>query len=502
MSQLIMRNINKRFDKMEVLKNVTFSVKAGEVHALLGVNGAGKSTLMKILAGDYEKDGGTIEMDGKEIAIGSPSDAKRHGIGIVVQEVDTALFPTLSIAENLVIDDYTSGFKLSRLSWRSIRKQAEAILTEMNILLDVNKQVADCSLSEKQMILIARAIAGNVRYLILDEPTAPLSENETETLFRLIKKLREKGVGIIYISHRMPEIKRISDRFTVLRDGKLITTEEIKNTTTGQIIRQMLGKSLQNVKRQPKPISPNTLLEVKKLHVPDTGKEITLKVHEGEIVGIAGLVGAGKSETAKALFGAGSAKGSWIINGKDRKIVSPYDALKHGLSLVPEERRKEGIVTGHSVAHNLSLPSLKSFTKFGWLQLKKEKVFSKDKIKQLGIVAPSEESLLKNLSGGNQQKVAIGKWISQDRNVFLFDEPTKGIDVNAKREIFQLIDLLAGQGKGIVYFTSEIEELLLIADRILVMYDGEITSSFTGAEATRENIMQAATGGKLSETNS
>ncbi|WP_408009895.1 sugar ABC transporter ATP-binding protein [Pseudalkalibacillus sp. A8] len=497
-----MRNIDKRFDKVDVLKDVTFSVNAGEVHALLGVNGAGKSTLMKILAGDYIKDGGTIEIDGKNISIDSPSDAKRHGIGIVVQEVDTALFPTLSVAENLIIDDFNSGFKLSRLSWRAIRKQAETILSEMNISLDVNKPVAECSLSEKQMILIARAMAGNVRYLILDEPTAPLSENETETLFSLIERLREKGVGIIYISHRMPEIKTISDRFTVLRDGKLITTEETKDATIGQIIRQMLGKSLQNVKRQPKPISSNTLFEVKKLHVPDTGKEISLKVHEGEIVGIAGLVGAGKSETAKALFGAGGATGSWFLNGEERKIASPYDALKQGLCLVPEERRKEGIVTGHSVAHNLSLPSLKSFTKFGWLRLKKEKGFTKDKIAQLGIVTPSEESLLKNLSGGNQQKVAIGKWISPERNVFLFDEPTKGIDVNAKKEIFQLIDSLAGQGKGILYFTSETEELLLIADRILVIYDGEITASFTGTGAIRENIMQAATGGKISETNS
>ncbi|WP_257351498.1 sugar ABC transporter ATP-binding protein [Pseudalkalibacillus decolorationis] len=497
-----MKNISKSFDDVSVLKSVSFSVKAGEVHALLGVNGAGKSTLMKILAGDYQKDDGTIEISGKEVSLESPLDAKRHGIGVVVQEVDTALFPTLTVAENLAIDTYTStGFKMSRVSWQSIKKQAKEILNDMNIELEVNKPVAQCSLSEKQMILIARAVAGNVRYLILDEPTAPLSEKETNTLFEIIKKLRDKGVGIIYISHRMPEIKKISDRFTVMRDGKLIITEKTETASTEQIIQQMLGKSLQQTERKRKVTSTNTLFEVKDITIPDTGKSISLTVQEGEIVGVAGLVGAGKSETARALFGAGEAKGSWFINGKRKKITSPYHALKQGLCLVPEERRKEGILTEHSVAHNLSLPSLQSFTRFGWLQLKKEAEYANRKIDELGVVTSSSTRLLKYLSGGNQQKVSIGKWISPDRNVYLFDEPTKGIDVKAKKEIFQLIQSLAEQGKGILYFTSELEELLHIADRILVMYDGEFTASFTGAEATHEKIMQVATGGMLSETN-
>ncbi len=502
MCQLFMKNISKSFDDVSVLKSVSFSVKAGEVHALLGVNGAGKSTLMKILAGDYQKDDGTIEISGKEVSLESPLDAKRHGIGVVVQEVDTALFPTLTVAENLAIDTYTStGFKMSRVSWQSIKKQAKEILNDMNIELEVNKPVAQCSLSEKQMILIARAVAGNVRYLILDEPTAPLSEKETNTLFEIIKKLRDKGVGIIYISHRMPEIKKISDRFTVMRDGKLIITEKTETASTEQIIQQMLGKSLQQTERKRKVTSTNTLFEVKDITIPDTGKSISLTVQEGEIVGVAGLVGAGKSETARALFGAGEAKGSWFINGKRKKITSPYHALKQGLCLVPEERRKEGILTEHSVAHNLSLPSLQSFTRFGWLQLKKEAEYANRKIDELGVVTSSSTRLLKYLSGGNQQKVSIGKWISPDRNVYLFDEPTKGIDVKAKKEIFQLIQSLAEQGKGILYFTSELEELLHIADRILVMYDGEFTASFTGAEATHEKIMQVATGGMLSETN-
>ncbi|TLS38298.1 sugar ABC transporter ATP-binding protein [Pseudalkalibacillus caeni] len=495
MSKLEMKDICKSFDKTEVLKKVSLSVNSGEVHALLGVNGAGKSTLVKILAGDYEKNNGKILLSGKEISISSPADAKKHGIGIVVQEVDTALFPTLTVAENLAIDSYTNGFKLSRLSWKPIKKRAKALLQEMNISIDVNKPVSECSLSEKQMILIARAVAGNVRYLILDEPTAPLSKKETQTLFTLIQDLKDKGVGIIYISHRMPEIKSISDRFTVMRDGNVIVTEETQKASTDQIIQHMLGRSLKNSERKTKDVSSKPVMKVSDLAVSETGKTIDLTVHEGEIVGIAGLVGAGKSETARALFGADEAKGKWFINGKEQKIRSPLHAIQSGICLVPEERRKEGVLVDRNVRENLSLPAIRSFTRLGWLLAKKEEQSARKGIQQLGVVTSSPNALVKHLSGGNQQKVAIGKWISPDRHVYMFDEPTKGIDVNAKKEVFQLIHSLAEQGKGVLYFTSEIDELLEIADRILVMYDGEIIATYSAREATQENIMQAATGG-------
>ncbi|PPA69860.1 ABC transporter [Jeotgalibacillus proteolyticus] len=499
MSLLEVRKISKSFGQVQVLKDVDFSVKAGEVHALLGVNGAGKSTLVKILSGDYTKDTGKIQLNGEEVSFKNPAEAKKNGIAMVVQEVDTALISNLSVVENLTLDDTLSGSPFGAVSWKKRKRKAVELLQRVNKKIDLNKLVSQCSLSEKQMILIARASAANASFIIFDEPTAPLSDSETKQLFEVIAGLKNEGIGMIYISHRMNEIKKIADRLTIMRDGKVVDVQKTEDLSVEEIISKMLGKTLKSADYTHRELGSKIAFEVKDVKVPETGSSFSLKVKEGEVVGIAGLVGAGKSETANALFGASRTKGSWLINGIEKRIHSPLDAIHAGISFVPEERRKSGILIDFSVKDNLSLPAIKSFSPYGWLQQNKERDSALAQMKELGISASSPLTLLKHLSGGNQQKVSIGKWLNRESSVFLFDEPTKGIDVGAKNDVFRLIASLAEEKKGIVYFTSEFDELLQIADRILVMYDGEIIEELTNAEASHEKIMQAATGGNTVE---
>ncbi|WP_347552047.1 sugar ABC transporter ATP-binding protein [Pseudalkalibacillus hwajinpoensis] len=501
MSKLAIQNVSKSFGNIPVLTDVSLTIQSGEVHALLGTNGAGKSTLMKIVCGDYTKDSGTISLNDKPLTIHAPADAKKAGIGMVVQEVDTALFPALTVAENIWADTVNqSPFAIH--SSRKQNKKTISLLQSLGINLNPNQIVSDCSLSEKQLILIARAMAQKVHYLILDEPTAPLSSEETALLFTLIHKLKENGVGIIYISHRMPEIQEISDRFTILRDGKVHLTSNTTSISSDEIITHMIGSSLTKKEDRKWSATTRALFRAEQIQVPQTGRTIDLLLNEGEIIGIAGLVGAGKSETALSLFGAvPGTKGKWHINNKSYAFRSPVDAIKAGLCLVPEERRKEGILLDFSVSDNLTLPSLKRHSTW-FLNRKKEQDFSLKQIEQLSIKTPSPEEPLHHLSGGNQQKAAIGKWLFDDRKVFLFDEPTKGIDVKAKSEVLGLIRHLADEGKGILYFSSEIDELLDISDKILVMYDGEITATLTDKDMNHEAIMQAATGGQKYEINS
>lgn len=494
MNRLSLTNISKSFGQVHVLKDISLTINAGEVHALLGTNGAGKSTLMKIVSGDYPKDSGSLFINNEELSIHSPADAKKAGIGMVVQEVDTALFPALTVAENLFAEATTSPFRLH--SAKKAKQKAIALLTELGISLNPDALVSECSLSEKQLLLIAKAIAKDASFIILDEPTAPLSTEETALLFRLIRNLTEKGVGIIYISHRMPEIREISDRFTILRDGRVHFSSRTNDATEDEIISHMIGQKFSQTADRKKAVSTTVLFEAEDIFVPRTKKKVSLTLHEGEIIGIAGLVGAGKSETALSLFGAEKGtKGAWHLRDNTYNFRSPHDAIRAGFCLVPEERRKEGILLDYSVTENLTLPSIKDYSKGGIVNRKKERTFSTDRIDQLGIVTPSYNSSTRYLSGGNQQKVAIGKWLSEDRDVYLFDEPTKGIDVKAKADVLNVIRGLADKGKGVLYFSSEFDELLEIADRILVMYDGIFTAELTGEEKTYEAIMTAATGG-------
>ncbi|MQR96806.1 sugar ABC transporter ATP-binding protein [Fictibacillus phosphorivorans] len=494
MTILSLTSIQKSFGEQIVLKGVDFTVKSGEVHALLGANGAGKSTLMKILSGDYERDGGKITLNEKDLTIKTPAHAKAAGIEMVVQEVDTALVSSLSIAENVTMNTFIKGPAF--FSWKKRYKVAQELLSRVGLKLDPAVPLSRCSLAEKQLVLIAKAISEDISFIILDEPTAALSTKEAQHLFTVLRELQKQDVGIIYISHRLPEIMELSTRVTVLKDGYVTLSKETSHCSSEEIVRAMLGNELVELLNDEEDrMLGDTLLEAKQFRVPTTGETVSLSVREGEIVGVAGLVGAGKTETARALFGADPSKDSLYLKGKKVRISNPQKAISTGIGFVPEERRKEGILVDYNVVENLTLPVLKQFTKFGFIQRKQEKTEAEKWIKQLGIKTQKSSLLLNHLSGGNQQKASIGKWLLTDGDVFIFDEPTKGIDVGAKQDVFQCIKNLADNKKGVLYFTSEVQELLAFCDRILVMYDGKIAGELNKHEATTEKIMHYATGG-------
>jgi simple sugar transport system ATP-binding protein len=494
MNELSLVNIQKSFGDQKVLKGVDFTVKSGEVHALLGANGAGKSTLMKILSGDYERDVGSILLNGTEQRFKTPSDAKEAGIEMVVQEVDTALVSTLSIAENVTMDSFLHGPAF--FSWKKRNNKARELLERVGLVVDPSLPLSGCSLAEKQLILIAKALSRKISFIILDEPTAPLSTKEAGHLFSVLRDLQKDGVGIIYISHRLPEVMELSTKITVLKDGFPTLQKMTSDCSSDEIVQAMLGDVLEEVSNETtRRKLGNTLLSIQDFKVPATNESISLSVREGEIVGIAGLVGAGKTETARALFGADPSPCIVEINKKKVKLSSPAKAISEGICFVPEERRREGVLVDFNLVENFSLPVLKQFTKFGLIQKRREKKETEHWITQLGIKTQSSSQKLNHLSGGNQQKVAIGKWLLNDGDVFIFDEPTKGIDVGAKQDVFKCITTLASQGKGVLYFTSEIQELLVFCDRILVMYDGKITGELSRESATTEKIMHLATGG-------
>ncbi|MFO7264391.1 MAG: sugar ABC transporter ATP-binding protein [Bacillota bacterium] len=509
---LAMKGIVKSFSGVRTLDHVNFTVKSGEIHALLGANGAGKSTLMKILSGAYEKDAGTIEIDGQPVDIRSPLDAKRHGIHCVYQEVDTALVPGLTIAENILLDRQVSGEGKWWISRRFFLREASAIARRVGLPLDVSKTVAGASLSEKQLTLIARAVAQKARFVIFDEPTAPLSQKEAEQLYRILEQLKSDSVGCIFISHRLPEVFRICDRITVMRDGKHVMTKPTADTSISEVIQYMLGKTWEEApsRSHPRRISTETpspgggqpkatppLLEVRGLSRGWKVRDVHLRVHPGEIVGVAGLVGAGKTELARLLFGADPIeKGDIFLRGKRLVLRQPKDAIAAGIVLVPEERRKEGVFVEENIIKNLSLPALPRFSRWGVLQSAREQAHARRVVEALGIKTVNLHQLAGRLSGGNQQKVAIGKWFSASADIFLFDEPTKGVDVGAKQEIFRLIQQLAQEGKGVLYLTCEWDELLGIAHRILVMSGGRIVKELAGQDMTQENILYYASGGR------
>ncbi|MDP4163773.1 MAG: sugar ABC transporter ATP-binding protein [Bacillota bacterium] len=497
--KLEMKNISISFPGVLALDNAHFQVEAGRVHALVGANGAGKSTLMKVLTGAHELYTGEIWMGGHRKEIRTPKDAQDNGIQIVHQEVDTALIPYLTVAENIMLIDMIRGMEKKHfVHWKKLRRKAEVVLERLNLVLPVQKLANELTLAEKQMVLIARAISTQCQFLVLDEPTAPLSYTETAELFRVIRELAGQKVGVIFISHRMPEIFEICDEITVMRNGQTVSNDRMSETSQAKIIEQMLGKTLDEQFPARVQNAGSDILQVSELTAPHKLKGINLSVKAGEIVGIAGLVGAGKTELCNALFGSLRLSGGQILfRGKELELTGPHQAVKKGIALVPEERRKEGVFVQENVQTNLTAASLHHFSgPFSFLKRKKERDTAKEMIRLLGIRTSSEEELVQNLSGGNQQKVAIGKWLVADADVYLFDEPTKGVDVGAKKDIYELIAALAERGKSIVYATSELSEIVGITDRVYVLYDGKTVKELKTSDTDEEELLFYSTGGR------
>ncbi|MBN2897747.1 MAG: sugar ABC transporter ATP-binding protein [Clostridia bacterium] len=493
-----MKDISIEFPGVRALKNAHFTTEGGRVHALIGANGAGKSTLMKVLSGAYDHWTGAIDINNQEVEIHSTKDAKKLGIQIVYQEVDVALIPYLSVAENILVDGMVNDMgKKQWINWSYINRRAKEVLTRLNVNIPVEKKVSELSLAEKQMVLIARAIQQKCSLLILDEPTAPLSNKETEELFRVVNELKSDQVGVIFISHRLPEIFEICDDITIMRDGEFVTQKFISETNEKEVIEYMLGKSLDESFPKTDVAIGDVAFEVKNLTDAHILKDINLHVNKGEIVGIAGLVGAGKTELCKALFGAEPVTGGEVYLHQEKiTIQHPYHAVEKGIALVPEERRKEGVLVHEPVYSNLTLSSLANFTKNGFVNFKKEYEVSKTLIRDLGIKTPDEFQKVEYLSGGNQQKVAVGKWLIADAEVYIFDEPTKGVDVGAKMDIFQLIGRLVSEGKCVVYASCETQEILGITDRVYVMYDGRIAKELVTKQTSEDEILYYSAGGQ------
>ena len=494
-NRLEMRQISIAFGGFTALNKVDFSLTGHSVHALTGANGAGKSTLMAVLSGAHSHYGGEILLDGQPVSIRSPRDAKRLGIHLVQQEVDVALVPTLSVAENILLDRLAEGGQIYR--WGEIRRQARALLAQLDADIDVNRRIDRCTLAEKQQILLARALSHHCRFLILDEPTAPLDQHESERLFAVVRRLQSNGIGVVFISHRIHELRAICDRLTVLRDGSLIESCPMVDLSGEQIVEKMLGHQLQDIYPPRRPaFSHETLLSIEGLHDDELLQNISLTLRKGEILGIAGLAGAGKTELCKALFGASSSRmTSGELHGRPWKPSSPHASVAHRMALIPEERRKEGIFIDESVAMNLSISADNSFSRWGVFGHREAWRWAEAIIQKLGVRTTGPQQTLRRLSGGNQQKVAIGKWLRNDADVLIFDEPTKGVDVKAKTDLFTLIDGLARQGKGVIYASGEFAELIGLCDRICVLWDGCIVAEMAANSVDEETLLLYSTGG-------
>ena len=486
-----MQHINKTFPGVKALDDVTFNLKAGEVLALLGENGAGKSTLMKVLSGVYTRDSGTVKIFGKEIGDLTPKSARELGIAIIHQELN--MCSHLTVAENIFLgrEKVNSGI----LRQKEMNQEAKKILDRLNIDIDPTTVVGDLAVSKQQMVEIAKAISSNAKILIMDEPTSALTSKEINYLFDIIRKLKAEGCGIVYISHRLEELKYIVDRVTIMRDGKYITSMNFADATMDELIAHMVGREIKEKYPRITCQKGKKIFEVKNLNAGKMVKNISFDLHEGEIVGIAGLMGAGRTETTRAIFGVDPKEtGEIYLDGKPVKITCPMDAIKAGIVLVPEDRKKDGLCVNLSVRDNIALPNLDMLTHwFGAVEKKKEKAMTQKAIRDLSIKLPNAEVDAKNLSGGNQQKVVVAKWLARNSRVVIFDEPTRGIDVAAKVEIYNLMNELKKQGIGVLFVSSEMPEIMGISDRILVMCDGKITGELTIEEASQDAILKYAT---------
>jgi ribose transport system ATP-binding protein len=490
---VLMEGIDKTFTGVHALNQCKFELRSGEVHALLGENGAGKSTLMKVLSGVYSKDAGKIIFKGKEVEIHNPRAAQLLGISIIHQELN--LMNHLTIAQNIYIGREPRTAKIL-LNDDVINSRTAKLFESMHLNLDPRTKVADLTVAKQQMVEIAKSLSFNAEVLIMDEPTAALTEAEIEELFSMIRQLRAKGVGIVHISHRLEEIKQISDRVTVMRDGQYIDTVTTSETTIEKIISMMVGRTIYETSPEiPEHPSEETVLEVKHLNQGNILKDINFSLKKGEILGFAGLMGAGRTEVARAIFGADPYEsGEFFVKGKKENIRSPREAVSHGIGYLSEDRKRCGLTLGMDVKDNIVLASLRKFLGWvGWVNFPKATSTAADISRSLNIKTPSLEQKVKFLSGGNQQKVVIGKWLVADTEILIFDEPTRGIDVGAKSEIYKLLNELTRQGKSIIMISSELPEILRMSHRVVVMCEGRITGILNANEATQESIMKLAT---------
>ncbi|MEY8694220.1 sugar ABC transporter ATP-binding protein [Bacillus sp. FSL L8-0215] len=489
-----MHNIHKAFGKNTVLSGVSFDLVTGEVHALMGENGAGKSTLMNLLTGLYSLDQGTIQIDGKETVFKNPKEAEQHGIAFIHQELN--IWPDMTVLENLFIgkEIYT---KLGLLDTKKMKTLAQTQLDRLSVNLSLEQEAGSCSVGQKQMIEIAKALMTDAKVIIMDEPTAALTEREIEKLFQVIESLKKEGVSIVYISHRMEEIFAICDRITIMRDGKTVDTKAIPETNFHEVVKKMVGRELTDRYPERTPFTGDIILEVKQATRKGQFHDISFSVKAGEIVGVAGLMGAGRTEMMRSLFGLDPLdQGEIWVHGKKAVIKKPSDAVKLGIGFITEDRKDEGLMLDASIRENIGLPNLKSFSPKGLIDKKTEQDFVDLLIKRLTIKTASSDISARSLSGGNQQKVVIAKWIGIQPKVLILDEPTRGVDVGAKREIYQLMNELTDRGVAILMVSSELPEILGMSDRVLVIHEGTISGELDKTEATQERIMTLATGGK------
>jgi ribose transport system ATP-binding protein len=487
-----MRRVSKQFPGVRALEDVDFEVLPGEVHALVGENGAGKSTLMKILSGALQQDGGDTLIDGRPAQITSPHRAQELGIAMIYQEFN--LVPYLSVAENIFLGREPKKSRFF-LDWRKMYERAGGALGRLGVALDLRQSVRSLSVAQRQMVEIAKALSANARLIVMDEPSATLTEHELERLFQLVHSLKQQGVSVVYISHRLEEIFEVADRVTVLRDGKLIGTFPVHQVDRQDIIRMMVGREIEQ--RTPKKKAPigEEILRVEGLSGGPV-KDVSLNVRRGEVVGLTGLVGSGRTELARLIFGADAkTSGAIYLEGKPVQIRSPREAIRRGIGFVTEDRKEQGLVLGLAVRENVTLANLHLVAFWGIIRRDMERAAVKQSIEALRIRTPSMEQLVRNLSGGNQQKVVLAKWLFTRSRILLFDEPTRGIDVGAKVEIYHLMNDLAARGVGMLMITSELPEALSMSDRIVVMHAGRVAVELKPEEATPEKIMFYATGG-------
>ena len=489
---LKMQGIQKYFSGVHALKGVNFELRAGEVHALMGENGAGKSTLIKVLCGIHKRDGGSVELFGEEVNFNNIAESQAAGISVIHQELN--MMGHLTVAQNMFIGrEFKQGIFIND---KKMEAEAQLLFDKMGVKIDPSTKLGDLTVGKQQMVEIAKAVSRECKLLVLDEPTAALTLPEVEELFKIMNDLRDKGIGMIYISHRMDEINRISDRVTVMRDGEYVGTVNTAEVTKDDIVKMMVGRVIMGDQKAVSAVAPDApvILEVNHLNAGKEVKDVSFQLRKGEILGFAGLMGAGRTEVARALYGADLKQtGEIIINGKKVNIKTPEQAVKCGICYLSEDRKRFGLMLDKSVTENTTIASVDDFIHAGLINDGAMRNSSAEFNTKLRTKTPSMEQLLKNLSGGNQQKVIIARWLMKNADIFIFDEPTRGIDVGAKSEIYNLMDELVSQGKSIIMISSELPEVLRMSDRILVMCEGRKTGELDISEATQENIMQLAT---------